>query len=330
MPPPHPPVGRNLFNQRNKKDVVVSNGGGISNTITCQVCKKSKPKSQYANRQLQKVSDTIRNHLRSLKDPKATCMTCTSQQTTELNCVICDKRKGLDKFAKAQRKNPATARCKICVEYHLAHEADDTPPDSDDYHESNSDSDSNSESEDFDDPNMTSNKTKDVKKAKVRRGVAGASTSGAQDENARPKYAALDDDEGSGVGGPASLASEDGDNDWTPVKSAGARATRTRTSADVRGPLPELSAAPSSTASSTYGRSSKTKKGGWAKAPKVPNGKAAKGQEIMYGQTVAQETDEWTKYSRDLASRREAPKNFTKKNRQQHHIDTYRSDDDEQ
>ncbi|KAF8537300.1 Stc1 domain-containing protein [Trichophaea hybrida] len=298
MPPPHPPVGRNLFNQRNKKDVVVSNGDVIPNTITCHVCKKSKPKSQYANRQLQKVSNNIHNPYapagRSLKDPKATCMTCTSQQTTELTCVICDKRKGLDKFAKAQRKNPATARCQICVEYHLAHEADDTPPDSDDYSESNSDS----EPEDFDDPNRTSNTTKGVGKGKDRRG-------------------------------PAPLETEDGDNDWAPVQSAGAGATRTLTSADVRGPLPELSAAPSSTASSTYGRSSKTKKG-WAKAPKVQNGKPAKGQEIMYGQTVAQETDEWTKYSQDLAKRREAPKNFTKKNRQQHHIDTYHSDDDEQ
>jgi len=75
---------------------------------------------------------------RSLKDPKTTCMTCTPQQTTELTCVICDKRKGLEQFAKAQRRHPTKARCKKCVEFHLAHEADDTPPDSDDYAESDS------------------------------------------------------------------------------------------------------------------------------------------------------------------------------------------------
>jgi hypothetical protein len=88
--------------------------------------------------------------------------------------------------------------------------------------------------------------------------------------------------------------------DTLQLAGAGAGARGTHTSAAVRGPPRELSAAPSS----IHGRSSttsKTKKRSWAKAPKVPNKNVPKGQEVMYGQTVAQETDKWTKYSHDLA-----------------------------
>lgn len=37
------------------------------------------------------------------------CMQCTTRQVVELNCHMCDKDKGIDKFFKAQRRNPDEA-----------------------------------------------------------------------------------------------------------------------------------------------------------------------------------------------------------------------------
>ena len=74
-----------------------------------------------------------------MSDPKTTCRTCTPQQTTELNCCICNKTKGLTSFAKNQRKNPDTARCINCVNYCLDTEPDYEPPNTDEYSESESD-----------------------------------------------------------------------------------------------------------------------------------------------------------------------------------------------
>lgn len=34
---------------------------------------------------------------------------CTGGQVVELHCCMCDKTKGLDKFSKAQRRNPDKA-----------------------------------------------------------------------------------------------------------------------------------------------------------------------------------------------------------------------------
>jgi len=185
------------------------------------------------------------------------------------------------------------------------------------------------DSDDFDAPDGTGNIARGAEKPKVRRAVAaGVTAFGAQDENAHPGYGAYDedygDDDGSGVGSRASFAPEDdGGNQWTPVKVAGPGGASAY--AAVRGPLPELTAAPPSTASSTHGWSSTTskKKGGWAKVQKVP-----KSQEVKWGQTTAQETDEWTTYARELARRREPPKKSGKKKKQQR-VDPEEIEDDE-
>ncbi|KAF8539996.1 Stc1 domain-containing protein [Trichophaea hybrida] len=337
MPPPHlPPVGRNLVNQRNKKDANVSNGyasfyysyyllsfycseldfihsGGIPNEITCYVCKKSKPRSQYANRQLQKFADTIHNPYapagRCLTNPKTTCRTCTPQQTTELTCCICHKTKGLGQFAKNQRKTPTKARCQKCVQMHLDTEPDYEPPDSDEYESYSEEED---DSDDFD-----GNEARGGQKPQVRRSVA-AAVAAAADENARPRYAdsaaSVAYGDFDGPSRPAAMAPDDDEDEdfnngeWEEVKVAGAQ--KTRTFAAIRTQhLPELSA-PTSTVSSTYNRSSTTsttKKNGWAKPEKIP-----KGQEVKWGQTVAQESDQWDRYGRELANRRDGTKKNVK------------------
>lgn len=62
---------------------------------------------------------------------QVTCKTCTPGQTTELTCYICDTTKGLDEFAKNQRKDPDKARCIKCVNRVLDTEPDMSPPSSD-------------------------------------------------------------------------------------------------------------------------------------------------------------------------------------------------------
>jgi hypothetical protein len=66
-----------------------------------------------------------------MKDPKTTCKTCTPQQTTELRCCICETTKGLQDFAKNQRKNPDVARCIECVQMHVGMEPGVDGPDCD-------------------------------------------------------------------------------------------------------------------------------------------------------------------------------------------------------
>lgn len=67
--------------------------------------------SAFSKRQL----DILRNAMvqlgaTALSGPGyAKCRTCVGGQTVEMTCSSCDKVKGLDEFAKAQRHNPDTA-----------------------------------------------------------------------------------------------------------------------------------------------------------------------------------------------------------------------------
>ncbi|KAL6717449.1 hypothetical protein ACLMJK_005364 [Lecanora helva] len=75
-----------------------------------------------------------------------TCRTCVGVQKHEMVCVVCDTVKGLEGFAKAQRRDPDNARCMTCI----ADVANETPVDKktgavdDDQDDEDSDSDSES------------------------------------------------------------------------------------------------------------------------------------------------------------------------------------------
>jgi hypothetical protein len=293
MPPPRlPPVGRNLVNQRNSKnsDATVTNGGRVPTLITCHVCKKAKPHSQYAKRQILKFQSTIYNPYapagRTLTDPKTTCRTCTPQQVTELTCCICTKTKGLTHFAKNQRKNPDVARCMRCVRMHL-----DTEPD---YATSGSDDCSDTEDDDegdFDDPEDDPEdvKAKRPSAPKIRRALAAQANpaSAFHDENT-PTDSAQDDDGWGEEPKPA----------WEVVSVAGRQPAPRHVPATAHG----------SGGGSTWGsgNSGTVKKGGWAKVEKVPSG-----METKWGHDA--ETDEWGAYARGLTNRRDATKQNQKK-----------------
>jgi hypothetical protein len=74
-------------------------------------CKKVRPNQAFSNKQLQDLRHYLYTYgERSLTEPGVVrCRTCIGGQTSELTCYICDQTKGLDEFAKAQRRTPDEA-----------------------------------------------------------------------------------------------------------------------------------------------------------------------------------------------------------------------------
>ncbi|KAF3093878.1 hypothetical protein TWF102_007702 [Orbilia oligospora] len=176
MPPPQlPKVGKNLYNQGLGKGA--NNGGRVSQpeSIVCYVCRREKPHTQYSGRQLAKHKGTIYQSFASggggkgKPSHRTTCKTCTADQTTELTCIVCGETNGLDHFARTQRKNPDTARCKACINKQANIAPDLEMPDSDDY----ASSDDEEDEVDFDTGNKEDRNTNTV----LRAGTSYASSS---------------------------------------------------------------------------------------------------------------------------------------------------------
>ncbi|KAF3911491.1 hypothetical protein ABW20_dc0106855 [Dactylellina cionopaga] len=147
MPPPQlPKVGKNLFNAGASKGSNAAAGRiGMPETIVCYVCKRAKPEGQYSGRQLQRWKNTIYQPYapggKVKGEARTTCKNCTPDQTTELTCIVCGETNSLKSFAKTQRKNPDTARCKNCINKQADTAPDLEVPDSDEYVSSESDDD---------------------------------------------------------------------------------------------------------------------------------------------------------------------------------------------
>ncbi|KAL1880952.1 hypothetical protein Plec18167_003491 [Paecilomyces lecythidis] len=116
--PPLRSVYAGGYNEGIKKQLENIN---LPDKVKCETCKKIRMQSAFSKRQL----DILRNAMvqlgaTALSGPGyAKCRTCVGGQTVEMTCSSCDKVKGLDEFAKAQRHNPDTARCLNCVQNHL-------------------------------------------------------------------------------------------------------------------------------------------------------------------------------------------------------------------
>ncbi|KAK6517390.1 hypothetical protein TWF281_004047 [Arthrobotrys megalospora] len=166
MPPPQlPKMNKNLYNEGLSKGA--NSGGRVQapETIVCFVCRRAKPQSQYSTRQLTKYKSTIYQPFapggKVKAQHRATCKTCTPDQTTELTCIVCGETNGLQYFAKTQRKNPDTARCKVCINKQADTAPDLDVPDSDDYASSSDEEDE----ADFDTGNRESRNTNSVVRA---------------------------------------------------------------------------------------------------------------------------------------------------------------------
>jgi hypothetical protein len=91
--------------------------------IKCGRCQKNLPQVKFSMKQLTDARWQIKNSSKVYKP--INCHNCTGQQVVEVECTMCGKTKGLEDFAKSQRRNPDTAKCFKCVEAQLANEAFD-------------------------------------------------------------------------------------------------------------------------------------------------------------------------------------------------------------
>ncbi|RPA75249.1 hypothetical protein BJ508DRAFT_418234 [Ascobolus immersus RN42] len=142
---PHlPTVGKNLYNSGGGA-AGANSEASVPDRVQCYVCHKQKPLTDYSKRQLKLYleQNPYMSGGRSMKTAKTTCKSCTSQQITELQCLICEEYKGLEDFAKTQR-NPDNAKCKRCMQMTIDTEPDIHPFSDDDYVGSDA------EGEDFD------------------------------------------------------------------------------------------------------------------------------------------------------------------------------------
>jgi hypothetical protein len=76
--------------------------------IECSRCRKSLPHAKYSTKQL----TNVRYQIKTGGDYKnINCQGCTGPQVVEVQCMMCNKTKGLEKFAKSQRARPDNAVC---------------------------------------------------------------------------------------------------------------------------------------------------------------------------------------------------------------------------
>ncbi|RPB08305.1 hypothetical protein P167DRAFT_578405 [Morchella conica CCBAS932] len=118
---------RNAFDKKPGAAAGANRDGGAPSQIRCAVCKKTKSREEFSNRQLLKFTSYNKGSRTTKKDVDSvhvTCTLCTAGQTVELKCYVCDKVKGLHEFAKNQRKDPDNARCIKCVDSDITAEPD--------------------------------------------------------------------------------------------------------------------------------------------------------------------------------------------------------------
>ncbi|PSN69144.1 hypothetical protein BS50DRAFT_586494 [Corynespora cassiicola Philippines] len=84
--------------------------------LKCVTCNKHKSHQNYSNRMISEARYGIKNrHAWSVN-----CIPCAGNgQLMEMECIVCHETKGLDDFAKVQRKKPDSAKCFACMDKQL-------------------------------------------------------------------------------------------------------------------------------------------------------------------------------------------------------------------
>ena len=82
--------------------------------IKCAVCHKAKAPNFFSTAQQLELQNGIATGQvgNATVEGWVPCYSCTPKQVTELQCCICEEVKGLDGFAKAQRRLGENAVCK--------------------------------------------------------------------------------------------------------------------------------------------------------------------------------------------------------------------------
>ncbi|KAI9776194.1 MAG: hypothetical protein M1839_000515 [Geoglossum umbratile] len=116
----------------------------VFDKIRCKTCREMRKKELYSENQLNELRYKIYQGGKQVNQFNAMikCKMCTGLQPNEMLCSVCTEIKMLNDFAKAQRRNPDSARCKVCIQ-HIA----ETEPGLEVLSQRNNDSDSDSDSD---------------------------------------------------------------------------------------------------------------------------------------------------------------------------------------
>ncbi|OAL49866.1 hypothetical protein IQ07DRAFT_631853 [Pyrenochaeta sp. DS3sAY3a] len=87
--------------------------------IRCGRCLKHKAEANFSIKQLNEARLQVQASGKITKAP--TCKPCTGQRIVEIECHVCGETKGLEQFAKTQRREPDTAVCYQCTEERVNH-----------------------------------------------------------------------------------------------------------------------------------------------------------------------------------------------------------------
>jgi hypothetical protein len=82
-------------------------GVPIPAKLKCNMCLKNYNQANFSQKQLTDVRWQVSKQGRITTNPK--CFKCTGGQLVEIECTMCHKTKGLEEFAKVQRKRPDDA-----------------------------------------------------------------------------------------------------------------------------------------------------------------------------------------------------------------------------
>ncbi|KAF2629826.1 hypothetical protein BU25DRAFT_364158 [Macroventuria anomochaeta] len=88
--------------------------------LKCNMCLKNYNQANFSQKQLTDVRWQVSRSGRITTNPK--CSKCTGGQLVEIECVMCHKTKGLEGYAKVQRKKPDDATCYDCMEIQVSRE----------------------------------------------------------------------------------------------------------------------------------------------------------------------------------------------------------------
>ncbi|KAF1929173.1 uncharacterized protein M421DRAFT_133129 [Didymella exigua CBS 183.55] len=86
--------------------------------LKCSMCEKNYNAANFGEKQKTDVRWQISRAGRITTNPK--CSKCTGGQLVEIECTHCHKTKGLEDFAKVQRRKPDNAQCYACTDIQLA------------------------------------------------------------------------------------------------------------------------------------------------------------------------------------------------------------------
>ncbi|UPX16030.1 UV-damaged DNA-binding protein rad7 [Ascochyta rabiei] len=94
----------------------------LPSRLKCSMCSKNFNTALFSEKQLADARWQISRSV-PLSKISTKCVKCSGQRVVEIECVMCHETKGLEAFAKAQRKKPDDATCYACVDIQVKREA---------------------------------------------------------------------------------------------------------------------------------------------------------------------------------------------------------------